>query len=108
MNYYCEGCNTLWETIAKSKKGLECCPNCLGELKSAPKHFTPRKDIGDVKDQFKSKFTDKEKKRIFKDYKKHIDSIPTWYDLYPELAEEAYGKHWKSELSKMGCVIKDW
>jgi len=49
-----------------------------------------------------------EKKILYQEWKRHIKQIPVWYELYPELAEEAYGKNWKSVLFKAGCEIKGW
>ncbi len=110
MNYYCDSCKKVFKTIANSRKGLECCPDCLGELIFAPRHFVPKQDIdtSSIKSKFRNKFTDKERKSIFREYKKHIKSIPTWYERYPELAEEAYGKSWKSVLHDIGCEVKGW
>ena len=76
MNYYCDNCKTVWNTIAKSKKGLEACPDCSGELIKT-KH-TATDNVVDktaVKDMFRSKFTDKERKSIFSDYKKWLMSL---------------------------------
>lgn len=108
LNYYCDYCKKVWHIIAEAK-GFDCCPDCLGVIQEVNSDHKPGSTTkSELKDKFANKFTNRERKAIFKEWRKHIEQIPTWYDVSPELAEKAYGKAWKSELHRMGCKVSGW
>jgi len=91
IRYICTNCREVFDLVAEAK-GLDCCPNCLGDL-LVTNQIKKKYDKADFR------FTPEERKEIFDDWGKHIKSYPTQEQLS---ARNRVKNYRKKKLQKTG------